>query len=165
MVPWIKFELRDNDSSLVSLHNSIGISPEIWFLLRSIKVSCWYSPNAFGIEPVILASERTNEFSEVRGCKFEGNGPWRSNDLNVRPMTSEFLLHETPNHLHGFLSKGSHELRRFEEVLSVFFHERRARPWSSMENEKGKKMEVIVRRRMNGGIGGYEREFGGRGAA
>ena len=156
MGPRRELESRAKDSSLVSLHSSTGISPEIWLLLRSMKVSCRYSPKAFGIGPVILAAEMTSVFKEVRGCKFEGNGPWRSIDFKVRLTTLEPWLHETPSHLQGFGSEGFHEGRRFVEVLSVFFHERRARPWSSMESEKGrmrKKMEVVmVRRRMREGV-------------
>lgn len=107
----------------------------------------------------------TTDLKEVRGCKLDGNEPWRPSDFKVRLTTMESWLHETPSHLQGLGSEGFQEVRRCVELLSVCFHERRAKPWSSMENEREekKKEDMKVCRRTeerraceNEGIGGGE---------
>lgn len=139
MSPTRELEFRAKDSSFESLQSSAGISPEIWFLLRSRKLSSWKSPKDFGIWPVIFAPEMTRVLRNLSDWKFEGNSPWRFTELRLRLMTWEFGLQMTPYHLQGLESVGFHELSSSEENFRVFFHWRRARPWLSMERQERKK--------------------------
>lgn len=62
-------------------------------------------------------------------------------------MTLDFELQATPTHLHGSGSEGFHDPSASEELLRVCFHDKRARPCSSIERQQ-RKEEIMVSRRI-----------------